>query len=327
VVDALAGCARWSIDLLSWLADSLFGLIDDNQFMSYVRDPNKFHLISSYLQEKNDPSLHLVMCSTMRGLVVAVCRRLQHLEALGNKAIEFWENRMLPGHPERKTVNLRLYQAYLRVQKLAAGSPVKVKEFEELLNNLSSDIRITYSAALVSMVCKGLNQPPPQPGAAINKALDNQIKMAQMRFEVGMLLGGPIAPMFYKAVARLFAVHLSNFRQSVDQSVLFFNDNSLLEVVTDNKATLDARRARGAYVDVFRKEQLEGGPRQASDGGENNRGQAPTFTGHWRRCTRCCAVMEDCVGNRPGFNFVLSQQRKCACGGAWCLLPKGQTMI
>jgi len=326
-VDALSGCARWSIDLLCWLADSLFGLIDDAQFTTFVRDPTKLHLVSTYLQEKNDPALHLLMCSATRGLIVAVCRRLQHLEALGNRAIDFWENKALPGHPDPKSLNLRLYRAYLRMQKITSSSPVKVKEFEDLLGNLGSDIRSTYSNVLVSLVSKAMNQPPPQPGAAINKQLDAHIKIAQMQCEMNMLLGGNIHPMFRKAIGQLFAVHLAAFKPSVDQTVLYFNDNSLLEVVADSKDTLEHRRAKGAYVDVFRKEELDGRPRRVPDS-ENNKGlNATVFTGHWRRCTRCTAVMEDCAGHRPGFTFVLSQQRKCACGGTWGLLPKGKTMM
>jgi mediator of RNA polymerase II transcription subunit 16 len=33
--------------------------------------------------------------------------------------------------------------------------------------------------------------------------------------------------------------------------------------------------------------------------------------------------MENVYGHRPGFTFVLAQQRKCACGGSWGLLHKG----
>ncbi|KAL2269964.1 hypothetical protein VTJ83DRAFT_2148 [Remersonia thermophila] len=43
----------------------------------------------------------------------------------------------------------------------------------------------------------------------------------------------------------------------------------------------------------------------------------------WRRCVRCAAVMEDIWSGKPGFNFVLTQQRKCVCGGGWGTMPKG----
>lgn len=32
VVDALAGCAKWSVGLLCWLVDCLFALLNDDNF-------------------------------------------------------------------------------------------------------------------------------------------------------------------------------------------------------------------------------------------------------------------------------------------------------
>ncbi|KAK0669411.1 putative mediator of RNA polymerase II transcription subunit 16 [Cercophora samala] len=59
-------------------------------------------------------------------------------------------------------------------------------------------------------------------------------------------------------------------------------------------------------------------PRDDGGGGAGN--------GHairWRRCVRCASVMEDTMNQRPGFTYVLAQQRKCCCGGAWALVAKG----
>jgi len=59
-------------------------------------------------------------------------------------------------------------------------------------------------------------------------------------------------------------------------------------------------------------------------GGSNDTGNtSPAATVlQWRRCVRCASVMEDIWGHRPGFTFVLAQQRKCACGGNWGLVPR-----
>ncbi len=43
----------------------------------------------------------------------------------------------------------------------------------------------------------------------------------------------------------------------------------------------------------------------------------------WRRCVRCGAVMGDIWSGKPGYNFVLGQQRKCVCGGSWGTVPRG----
>ena len=38
-----------------------------------------------------------------------------------------------------------------------------------------------------------------------------------------------------------------------------------------------------------------------------------------RRCTRCCALMEDHMPGR-GLTFVMGMQRDCFCGGRWMVL-------
>lgn len=69
-----------------------------------------------------------------------------------------------------------------------------------------------------------------------------------------------------------------------------------------------------------------GGPNDAgaTSGAGVSSGNSPPAAAvpQWRRCVRCASVMEDVWGHRPGFTFVLAQQRKCACGGNWGLVPK-----
>ncbi|KAL1843023.1 hypothetical protein VTJ49DRAFT_3337 [Mycothermus thermophilus] len=67
-----------------------------------------------------------------------------------------------------------------------------------------------------------------------------------------------------------------------------------------------------------------GGRRGSSTGStSDNAGNNNNIEPQWRRCVRCAAVMEDIWSGKPGFNFVLSQQRKCVCGGGWGTMPKG----
>ncbi|KAK0729360.1 mediator complex, subunit Med16 [Apiosordaria backusii] len=54
---------------------------------------------------------------------------------------------------------------------------------------------------------------------------------------------------------------------------------------------------------------------------EDGAGNAPAL--RWRRCVRCASVMEDIMNQRPGFTYVLAQQRKCCCGGSWTLVANG----
>lgn len=323
VVDALAGCANWSIDLLSWLADSLFNLLDDMNFVNLIKDHTKFTSISAYLQERNDVALHLLLCSSTRGLLVAVCRRLQHLDALGNSVIGYWQKNAQQPQPDGKPPNIALHRAYQRMQQVTSSSVVKAQEFEKLLNQLGTDIRSTYSTVLAAMVSKATGQPLPQAGAAISKQLDAAIKTTQLQCELGMLLGVTIHPMFRKVLGQFFSTHLVGFRATVDPARLFFQNYGLLEVAEDSAASLEKKRAAGTYVDMFRKVAMSptDGARRGGSGGSVVAG-VPVWSGQWRRCVRCASVMEDVVSQRPGFTYVLSQQRKCACGGSWGLLPK-----
>ena len=88
----------------------------------------------------------------------------------------------------------------------------------------------------------------------------------------------------------------------------------------DDRRSLAAKKNSGRYVDVFKRIELVSGPTQG--GARPAPGEKPAP--QWRRCVRCAAVMEDVFGTRPGFTFVLAQQRKCACGGNWGLLARGK---
>jgi mediator of RNA polymerase II transcription subunit 16, fungi type len=90
--------------------------------------------------------------------------------------------------------------------------------------------------------------------------------------------------------------------------------------VDDDPRSLARKKAKGVYIDVFKRVALENGHKEGQKGGDGvGEGAGP----QWRRCARCASVMEDVLGNRPGFTYVLAQQRKCSCGGNWGLLPKG----
>ncbi|KYK58612.1 Mediator of RNA polymerase II transcription subunit 16 [Drechmeria coniospora] len=299
VVDALTGCAKWSLDLLSWLADSLFELMKDENFTQRLC-PQRFGEMTTYLHERNDVSLHLLLCSSSRSFLSAACRRVAHLEALSNKAIEFY--RRQSAVPEQagsaKVANPQLRQAYERMQQVTTSSIVGVADFEKLLNVLGSDIRQAYQQFLPTMVKSSGNGPQ-------GKQLDVAIKTTQMQFEIGMLLAISPPPPFLPVIKKLVGKDLAEFRGRVDPAKLFFANHDLVGV--EDRRQLAARKARGVYVDVFKRVEL----RQSTTGLR------------WRRCTRCAAVMEDVLSNRPGFTFVLGQQRKCSCGGYWALLPKG----
>lgn len=326
VVDALAGCAKWGVDLLSWLSDCLFELLDDPEVMAMINDPKRFPELARYLQSKNDVSLHLLLCSSTRGFLSAACRRLLHVEALGSRAMMHFETRIQD--PATATPALQaLFQAYLKMQRAVTSSLVKVQDFERLLGGLSRDIQAAYQRSFAGF---GARKPSQQGAGNMTEQQQAQqaqqmVKKAQAHCELDMLLAGNPPPSFREVLARFFGQSLPAFRAQTDPAKLYFANFDLLEV-EDDPRSLARRRAAGKYIDVFNRVELisgrgvgDRGRGLKSGGNEGSRGSAA----QWRRCVRCAAVMEDVWGVKPGFTFVLAQQRRCACGGNWGLLPRG----
>ncbi|RGP70630.1 mediator of rna polymerase ii transcription subunit 16 [Fusarium sporotrichioides] len=299
VMATLVGCAKWALDLIAWLIDSLFELMNDSHFQALLTR-ERFHEVASYLQEKNNVALHFLMSSSSRGFLSAVCRRLAHLEGLSGRAIEFYrrQSAVVEGASGGRAAP-QLQQAYQAMQQVTSSALVKVSEVEALLTELSKEIRQAYQIFLPNFVKNQQN--PPQ-----GKQIDMAVKSTRSQIELSMLLSGSPPSAFIQIIKKFFATDLPSFRNAVDPGRLFFANYDLLEV-QDDEHSLAAKKVRGMlYVDVFKRMQIRPSPNK-----------------QWRRCSRCTAVMEDIFGSRPGFTFVLAQQRKCSCGGQWTLLPKG----
>ena len=321
VVDALAGCAKWALDLLAWLSDCLFNLLEDEKFMAILRNNKRFFEMTSYLQSQNDVALHLLLCSSTRGFLSAACRRLTLLDKLSSRAIEYYERKAAsqqamgaagqPGSAMRTLPPLQ--RAYQKVQRFTSNSLVKISEFDELLSNLSQEIQSAYQNSLPGLSTQGRPQNAQQGGP--QGGANDPVKRAQNHCELSMLLAGSPPPSFQEVLVSFFDNRLRSFKAQSDPAKLFFANYALLEVEDDKKSLL-VKKARGRYVDVFKRSALAAGS-GGSSAAENN-GET-----QWRRCVRCASVMENVHCVRPGFTFVLGQQRKCSCGGNWGMLPKG----
>ncbi|KPM43886.1 hypothetical protein AK830_g2704 [Neonectria ditissima] len=299
VVETLAGCAKWSLDLLAWLIDCLFELMNDDKFMALMT-PQRFNEIAPYLSNTNNVALHFLLSSSSRGFLSAVCRRLGHLEALSARAIDFYRRQSAaPDQSSSGKAAPQLQQAYQRMQHATSSGLVKVGEFEKLLTVLGNDIRQAYQNILPALVKAQANAPQ-------GKQIDMAVKTTRVQFELALLLSASPPPAFLQIMIKIFNKDLRAFRNLTDPSRLFFANYDLLEA-QDDKRSLAAKKAAGMmYVDVFKRLEIKPGSKQ------------------WRRCTRCSGVMVDVFGSRPGFTFVLGQQRRCSCGGHWTLLQKGK---
>lgn len=333
VVDALTGCAKWALDLLCWLTDSLFVLRDDPKFMELL-NPGRFAEMTAYLKSKNDVSLHLLLCSSTRGFLVAACKRLAHLQGMSAQASQYWDKNAGMHNSSDSTASqgiIALQQAYLKMQRCITTTLIKVSEIDRVLNTLSADVKRAYQASVAALAQKQQQQS----GKPNQAAADTAIKKAQAHCELNILLAENPPPQFLPVIKKLFESDLKNLVASTDRSGLFFTDFQLLEVEEDPKR-LAARKAQGKYVDTFKRVELTAhNSTKATEGDDLHRpheqqqkpdADAPTGLA-WRRCVRCCAVMEDALATKSGMNFVLSQQRRCACGGGWGLLAPGELVV
>ncbi|KAK3330204.1 mediator complex subunit 16-domain-containing protein [Apodospora peruviana] len=263
VVDTLAGCAKWAVDLLSWLADCLFQLADDPTFMAILSDQKRFPELANYLQSRGDVSLHLLLCSSTRGFLSAACRRLFHLETLSRRANNFYEKTAQtqkdsdPAAAAARPTSA-LYHAYQKMQRFTSSSLVKVNMFEELVNQLGKDIRAAYRDSLSGLV-NNFKPPPsnnPQQAQQLLQTADEQmIKKAQQHCELDMLLASNPPPSFREVIHKFFTTSIAAFRDQTDSARLYFSNFDLLEVEDDPKS-LARRRAAGQYVDVFRRAEM-----------------------------------------------------------------------
>ncbi|KAM7194311.1 RNA polymerase II mediator complex subunit Sin4 [Rhypophila sp. PSN 637] len=391
VVETLGGCAKWAIDLLTWISDCLFELADDDRFMGILSDPQRFHELSGYLQSKGDVSLHLLLCSATRGLLSAACRRLIHLEALSNRTATY--NQTLRAQQLKDGDSTRpvggpppaLLAAYQKLQRVFVSSPVKIAQFEGMVSQLSNDIRTAYHNSLPGIVAGERPEVRPDTGQPIYTP-EQRIRKRQAMFELDLLLASNPPPSFRDVILNFFNQGLASFKAQTVWKNVYFANFDLLDVEDDPKS-LARKKELGKRIDVFRRVEVYSGAKMdtttkgtvavsrgtatASNGNRTNaaadgapRGQpGPTSTAgnlnlnlslratlgvgatssgggggndtaaggsaqatavpQWRRCVRCASVMEDVSAHqRPGFTFVLAQQRKCACGGNWGIVPK-----
>ncbi|KAF3764967.1 hypothetical protein M406DRAFT_258748 [Cryphonectria parasitica EP155] len=339
VVVVLSSNMKWVIDLMSWITDGLLSLRDDPKFMELLDNPQRFSEMTEYLKAKNNVSLHLLLCSSTRWLLATVVRRFPYLQSISQKAMQVLDPRQPAGSTESPGTGVQsLYQAYARLQHSISTDLIKIEEFEKLLASVSADVRQMYQGTLAHLQQKQQQQQGQQKPGQPNPA-EHALKKAQAQCELPILLADQPPASFQGLVKKLFETDLKTIMGSTNRSELFFTDFPLLDV-EDNVHRLARRKTDGRYVDIFRRieqkaPQLVNDAAAANNGGspavskllqqpgqevqqngETSRADQPGF----RRCTRCCSVMEELHATRPGFNFVVSLQRKCVCGGSWAAL-------
>lgn len=298
MVDTLVSAVRWSLDLIAWLSEQLFDLLMDDAFMELLVPPRASEL-AAYLHGKNNVSLQLLLCSISRSFLVALCRRVSHLDTLSKKAIDFYRRHSASVDPNSpaKPHNPNVRQSYQKLQQVSSSGLVKIGEFEKLVNTLGSGIMQTYDKALPDMVKRQAN--PPQ-----GKKEDEAVKAARAHMETMMLLAAAPPPPLLIVLKKFFTMDVPTFRKTLDPAKLFFGSFDVLDIKEDKR---NVDKVRMSHLDTFTKAKLRMNQNE-----------------QWRRCTRCASVMEELVPKSPGLTFLMNHQRRCPCSGTWAVLPVGK---
>lgn len=309
VVEVLASQVKWGLDLVAWITDSLFELMNDDEFMSRLTAERSAE-VSGYLEKRGDVALHLMLCSSSRCFLTALCRRLTHMDSLANKAMLFYRRHSATAAGNGShSAQPEMQRAFHRVQQVSASALVRVTEFEKLVGLLGAGLSKAYGAYIVKMV-RG------QPGAPAqdSKEEEDAVKASRARLEMQMLVATGPPPGLWPVLHRFFTADLVAFRKATEPARLFFEPLSVMTAQDGGYWGQDGQQhvetvdgMRTTQIDVFTKNKIRMGPGR-----------------QWKRCTRCTSVMEEMQGKGAGLTFLLAQQRRCPCNGTLAVLPTGK---
>lgn len=131
-----------------------------------------------------------------------------------------------------------------------------------------------------------------------NAYISSQMSDADRKHaEKEMLVAATVPSVLVSVLESFLTFSLDNLRDEVNEAEFFFADISWLGLSDDGRS--DAWR-RNNVLDVLRKEEL---PREATI----------------RRCTRCCAVVENVLVLHGTSPWLGNMQRWCLCGAWWMM--------
>lgn len=276
-------------------------------FLSQVNQSQQLLNMTRYLHTKNEIAVHLILCSSTRNFISAVCRRISLLEGYATDALVWYSGRPEPFESSNSR-HIALHAAYRKVHRYTSSALIKADDFDKLLGALAVDIRSAYSTSLSPLAERDTQKAvknPPTPNQNPSAPKPDRVKEARQHCELNMLLVHAPPVSFLPVLTKLFRQDLPALRANVDIAKLYFADYRLLEII-DTPEVLANRRKGSTKVDMFRRVEIRRRP------------QVP-----WRRCCRCGNAMEDptSASHKPGMMLLLTQQRICCCGGRMALTP------
>jgi mediator of RNA polymerase II transcription subunit 16 len=309
--------------------DTLFALPETLPPHISLTDINKLSLddVLDHIRSQNMISLHLLLSSTSRGFLTAICRLLAHLDYIARKAMQrsvttpqISQTGQTPPSQQSAALSPALKAAYTQIATLTSSSIIRVKTIETLLLSLGTRVKTAYAAAGPST---NTSTNPQAIGTQRSGGSDSPRNVQEMK----MLYGGTFPECFKAVIIELYRKEgglLESVRNEIDPAKLFFANFEVLEVDEDVNL-VNARKAKDRTMDCFKKNWLvnpvrrKGGVVVSGNGvGGGNAGGK-----QWRRCARCAAVMEDVLPNRAVLQWLVMQQRRCFCSGYWYTLAIG----
>jgi mediator of RNA polymerase II transcription subunit 16 len=316
----ISGWVKWCLDFQSWLIDAL----DDDDIFAEAKAGQQLDMaaLSARIIESKNVALHVLLASSTRGLLIAICRRLIHLDYTARKAINAVNMQNGHGAP---FISNTLRQSYTAIAALTNASVIRCQKFEKLLESISAAVKNAYQAANLPSGPPPLHTPP-KVGEATRNAIEQQI-----------LFGEHLPRIFAPVVAEMFSTMLPKLKADIDPSELFFHDYSLLGLPDANAPeTLAQLEGLPAPRKQQLRKQLEERAFKVIDvltktpkdmRSQDHNGKSGRAERRFKRCARCAAAMEDTIVTRPSAaNYLISQQRRCYCNGNWNILPAGKAV-
>lgn len=182
------------------------------------------------MTETNSPALHLLLGSASRGFLIALSRRMMHLDHTAHRALSA---------AQVQQMNPSLVSAYTSLRSLTSSALVPLKQFEAMLGELSVKILVAYAAG-------GLGN-----GAGGG---ERAILKERAKLEADMCLGGPIPPVLAGAVSNLVGEIADGLWKDLDPAALFFMDDSILDI--GNKPRVLNGKGKVIVQDLFSKKPI-----------------------------------------------------------------------
>ena len=326
VLHSLTGVIRFSIDLIAYIIDSLLELRKHPRLSSST--PLTKDALQSVLIEQNSPALALLLSSTPRTLLHHNLRALRGLLTSSTKHLT-------------PTTPLARKQAFTAVISLIeTGAIVKVTAFERLVSEVDTAIKKAYATRTPATT--DADRADAERRLLIEGILPDCFLTPHSVLEG--LLGPSVTHQTGHPTDTTTVCSLDRLRKDVDLGRLYFKDFSWLEVSDD----LQTRRwSQSHRVDAMRKTVMTlsragagagaaavvtPSPNASSDEEYHDDGDGDVHRHaaadgaldrpprRWRRCTRCCAYMEEnpsSAANSFGNGLL---ERVCFCGSTWMAL-------